>query len=80
MKMSRDSSGSTLWKSQLERRDAAADADLEPAVAQMVEHADLLDEAQRRVERQQIDQRPEVDAAASAARSRRDRRREPAPC
>ena len=38
-------------------RHAAPDADLEPAVAQVIEDADLLGEPQRRNERQQIDQR-----------------------
>ena len=44
---------------QLERRHAAADADFEPAVAQVIEHADFLDQPQRRIERKQVDQRPE---------------------
>jgi hypothetical protein len=38
-------------------RHAAADADVEPAIAQVIEHADFLDQAQRRIERQQINQR-----------------------
>ena len=41
-------------------RYAAADADIEPAVAEMIEHADFLDQPQRRIKRQQIDERPEA--------------------
>ena len=55
-----------LVEAELVGRDAAADADLEPAVAEMVEHADFLDHAQRRIERQQIDQRPEPHAFGRA--------------
>ena len=44
---------------QLERRYSAADAHFEATMAQVIEHADLLDQAQRRVEREQIDQRTE---------------------
>ncbi len=51
---------------ELERRHAAADADLEPAIAQVIEHADLLDQPQRRIERQQIDQRTEPHALGGA--------------
>ncbi len=47
---------------ELERRHAAPDADVEPAVAEVIEHRDLLDQAQRRIERQQIDERAEADA------------------
>jgi hypothetical protein len=36
----------------LERRHAAADAELEPSAAHLVEHADFLDQAQRMIERQ----------------------------
>src|SRR6185369_16422066 len=46
----------------LERRDAAADADLKTPVAEMVKNADLLREPQRRIERQQIDEWPEPDS------------------
>src|SRR5215470_10745214 len=46
---------------ELERRDAAADADIEPAMAEMVENADLLGEPQRRIERKEINERPEPD-------------------
>ncbi len=36
-------------------RDAAADAELEPSAAQLVEHADLVDQAQRMIEVDRID-------------------------
>ena len=51
---------------QFEWRNAAADADFEPAVTQVVEHADFVDHAQRRDERQQIHQRPEAHATGRA--------------
>src|SRR5262245_57462492 len=41
---------------------AAAHADLQPAVAQVVEHADLFDQAERMVERQHVDARAEAQA------------------
>jgi hypothetical protein len=44
----------------LDRRDAAPDAELEAPSAELVEHADLLDQAQRVVERKHIDQRAEA--------------------
>ena len=44
----------------LERRHAAADAELEAPAAHLIEHADFLDQPQRMVERQQIDQRAEA--------------------
>jgi hypothetical protein len=46
----------------LDRRDAAADAELEAPPAQRVEHADLLDQAQRVMERKRVDQRTEAQA------------------
>ena len=51
-----------LVKAELERRHTAADPDFETAIAQMVEHADFLDQAQRRAQRQKIDERSEPDA------------------
>ena len=42
---------------QLMRRGAAADADLDPAVAQVIEHANFLGEPQRMMRREHIDQR-----------------------
>ena len=47
---------------QLEDRDAPSDAELEAAAAEMIQHADFPDQAQRIVERQQIDQWSEADA------------------
>ena len=44
----------------LERRHAAADAELEPPAAQLIEHADFFDQPQRMIERQQIHQRAEA--------------------
>ena len=46
----------------LERRHAAADAELEAPAAHLVEHADFLDQAQRMIERQQINQRAEAQS------------------
>ena len=40
-----------------DRRDAAADAHLEPAAAEIVEHRDLFGDADRMIERQQIHER-----------------------
>ncbi len=47
---------------QLMRRGAAADADLEPAAAQMIEHADFFGEPQRMMGGQDVDQGAEADA------------------
>ena len=41
---------------------AAADADLEPPVAQVVEHADLFDQAERVMQRKHVDARAESQA------------------
>jgi hypothetical protein len=46
----------------LDRRDAAADAELEAPPAELVEHANLLHHPQRMVERKGIDQRTEAQA------------------
>ena len=46
----------------LERRDAAAHAELKASVAHVIEHADFLDQAQRMVERQEVDQRAEAQS------------------
>src|SRR2546423_1441217 len=43
------------------RRGAAADADLDAATAQMIQHADFFGEPQRMMRRQHIDQRAEPD-------------------
>src|SRR5205085_9458611 len=45
----------------LDRRDAAADAELEAPAAHLVEHADFLDQAERMIERQRVDYRPEAE-------------------
>src|ERR1700738_481848 len=47
---------------QLDRRDSASDANLHAAAAQIVQHADLFDETQRVIEREQIDQRPDAQS------------------
>ena len=47
---------------QLMRRRAAADADLDPALAQMIQHADFFGEPQRMMRRQHVDQRAEAQA------------------
>jgi hypothetical protein len=44
----------------LERRYPAADTELEAAVAHLIEHANFLDQPQRMVERQEIDERTEA--------------------
>src|SRR2546425_12730016 len=44
-------------------RDAAPDAELEAPAAHLVEHRDLFDEPERRVARQEIDERTEPDPA-----------------
>src|SRR5262249_25886499 len=44
---------------QFEGRHAAADSYFQPSVAEMIEDTNLLDQAQRRVEREQVDQRAE---------------------
>ena len=59
MKMSRDFVVVDLVEFKFEGRDSAADARVETAVAQMIEHANFLDHPQRRIKRQQIDQRTE---------------------
>ncbi len=40
-------------------RGAAAEADIDPPAAQMIEHADFLDQPQRMMQRQRVDQRAE---------------------
>ena len=44
----------------LYRRDAATDAELETAAAELIEHADLLEQANRMIKRQRIDERAEA--------------------
>src|SRR5262249_56481197 len=43
-------------------RDATPDAELEAPAAQLIEHANLLDQAERKIERQDVDERAEPDA------------------
>src|SRR5258705_10113318 len=56
----------------LERGHAAADAELEPPSAQVVESADLLGEAQGVVERQRIDEGAEAQAPGALRREREE--------
>ena len=56
-------------------RDAAAHADLEPAAAHVVEHADFFREAQRVVQGQRVDQRPEQDFFGALRDGRVEHRR-----
>jgi len=51
---------------ELERRHAAANAHFHPPVAEVVEDANLLDQPQRRIERQEINQRAEPHALGRA--------------
>ena len=44
----------------LDRRDAAPDAEIEASAAELVEHADFLDDPQRMMERKRVDQRAEA--------------------
>jgi hypothetical protein len=58
------------------RRDAAADAEIDPATAEVVEHADLFQQPQRMIERQQIQERAKADALGLArGRGKKHRRR-----
>ncbi len=59
-------------KGEFDRRRAAAEADLQPAAAELVEHADFLDHPQRMMQRHRVDQRPE----AQLPRALRDRGQE----
>ena len=49
----------------LDRYRAAPETDFEPAAAQLVEHADLLDQPQRMVQRHRPDQRTETQRACA---------------
>src|SRR6516225_5465888 len=51
---------------ELHGRDAAANADVEAPPAQVIEHAQLLEQAQRMIERKQVKQRAEPDAPGLA--------------
>src|SRR5207237_5136985 len=46
----------------LERRHAPPDSELEAPAAHLIEHADFLDQAQRMIERQEIDEWAETQA------------------
>jgi hypothetical protein len=46
-------------EAEFDRRDAAPDSELEAAARERVEHRHFLDQSQRVVDRQQVDQRPE---------------------
>jgi hypothetical protein len=48
-----------LEEPDLDRGHARADAELQPPAAQVIEHADLVDQAQRVIQRQAVDERPE---------------------
>ena len=54
---------------------AAPDTKLEAPAAHLVEHADLFDQAQRVVERQQIDQRAKPQILGAVGERRHDQRR-----
>ncbi len=57
---------------EFDRHRAAAEADLQPAAAHLIEHADFLDQPQRVVQRHRPDQRAEPKPAGAL----RDRRQE----
>src|SRR6476619_1794982 len=59
-----------LVVARLDRGCAAAKAEIEPPIADLIQHADFLDQTQRMVERQRVDQRAE----AEPSRTLRDRR------
>ena len=69
---------------QLDRRDPAPDAQLEAAAAERVQHADLLGEPHRVVQRERVDERAEAqprralrDGRQEHARRRRQAERRP---
>jgi hypothetical protein len=57
---------------ELDRRHAAAHAELEATIAQVVQHADLFGQPQRVVERERVDERPK-EHALCALRHRRQK-------
>jgi chaperone required for assembly of F1-ATPase len=60
----------------LDRRDAAAGAEIEAPTAELIKHADFLDQAQWMVQRQRIDQRAEAELLrALRDRGEKDARR-----
>jgi hypothetical protein len=71
-------------EAQFDRRDPAADAEVEAAAAEVIEHADLLGQPQRVVLRERVDQRAEPQTLAvlrgggeKDARRRREAERRP---
>ena len=69
-----------LEEPDLDGRHARAHAELQPPVAEVVEHADLLDEPQRVVERQAVDERAEAQRRRALGRGGdEDARRRPVP-
>ena len=59
----------------LVRRYTAPDTQLETATAQVIEHADLLGQAQRVIQRQRVHQRPEQNAFGALRHRRMEYRR-----
>src|SRR5262249_50343584 len=56
----------------LERRHAAPDPELEPPAAHLIEHADFLDQAQRMIERQEIDEGAEAQRLGALRHGREE--------
>src|SRR6516225_2099582 len=56
----------------LERRDAAPDAELEAPAADLIEHADFLDQAQRMIERQEVDEGAEAQRLGALRHGREE--------
>jgi hypothetical protein len=61
-----------LEEPDLHRRHPRADAELQPPAAEVVEHADLVDQPQRVVERQAVDERPEPQRPRPLRRRREE--------
>src|SRR5271155_5047111 len=57
---------------QLEWHDAAPDANLEPSAAQVVKHANLFDQPRRRIEREHVAKRSEMDPAGALRHGRQE--------
>src|SRR5262249_39841419 len=56
----------------LERRHAAPDAELEAPAAHLIEHADFLDQAQRMIERQEVDEGAEAQRLGALRHGREE--------
>src|SRR5260221_12958292 len=65
--------GAVLFE--LNRRGAGPEPELEPAAAQLVQHADFLDQPQRMVERHRPHQRPEPQAPRALGKRRKEHAR-----